>query len=82
MWATSGQRCTADIYTGFGVINSVKVSSPAKAGVATADSRSNFSYTSRRGFTGQDTFTVAIDGQAPDGTRGVTTIAFTVEVSR
>ena len=82
MWATSGETCTAQIYTGFGLIHAVTILAPPKDGSAVAESRSNFSYRSKPGFIGRDRFVVAIDGRAPDGTEGRTTIDFIVDVSR
>ena len=82
MWATTGEKCTADIYTGFGLIRSVSILSPAQHGVAVANSRSHFSYVSKPGFIGRDGFVVAIDGQSPGGAEGRSTIAFIVVVSR
>ena len=75
MWATSGQRCTAPIYTGFGVIRGLRIVSRPKYGIASANGLSTFSYTSKPGFVGRDSFVVAIDGQSPDGTQGRTTVA-------
>lgn len=75
----SGQACAFAIRVG-GMIKSLKIVSPAKNGTAQAPNASTFSYKSKPGFKGQDSFVYAADGTSQKGVSGVSNVTMTITV--
>jgi hypothetical protein len=63
--AHSGQKCAFPVYAhGMSSNSSLKIISAPQHGVATATSRSGFTYQSQSGYKGTDTFVFAVTGKS------------------
>lgn len=73
--ARSGQRCVFPVYAhGTSSNSSLKIISAPQHGVATAPSRSSFTYQSQSDYKGTDTFVFAVTGKSAErsGTSKIT----------